>query len=136
MPSREQIGVTRPDVGSTKVVQPSTGGHIADALMARIATAARAITWTSDETWRRVLVSPKGGFRSGGRRAVTVSQGLTLRDGEIVVDDAALTVEKSTAALRVAVAAADRGAAIERHSLERLAAAAAPLPDPWPAGAV
>jgi len=32
-PSREQIGVTRPDVGSTKVVQPSTAGHIADALM-------------------------------------------------------------------------------------------------------
>jgi hypothetical protein len=41
-PSREQISVTRPDVGSTKVVGPSTGGHVADAFTTRSTLPAEA----------------------------------------------------------------------------------------------
>jgi [protein-PII] uridylyltransferase len=107
------------------------------ALMARIASAARAIAWTSDDTWRRVASALRGPLGRVARRATAVGAGpgILLRDGEIVVSDDALVAADPVLALRAAAEAARRGAGLERHSLERLAREAPPMPDPWPAGA-
>jgi [protein-PII] uridylyltransferase len=94
-----------------------------DALMARIAAAGRAIAWISDDTWRRA--APAGGRRlwRGSRAAETVLP----KDADPAAEPVLI--------LRLAASAATRGMPIERASLDRLAAEAAPLPDPWPAEA-
>lgn len=105
-----------------------------DHLMAGIADAARRISWTSDDTWRRVVSTMRGPGARGGR-ARTLAAGVELADGEVTLSADAVPADDPTLALRVAVAAASHGSAIERHSLERLAAEAPALPDPWPADA-
>jgi [protein-PII] uridylyltransferase len=116
-------------------VAAALGDTEADALMARVAEAARTIAWTSDDVWRRVqtvLRNPRG--RLAGRRR-EVSAGVFVRDGEVEVECGDGPIEDPVLVLRAAAAAAGQHAVIERHSLERLAAHAPPLPDPWPAEA-
>jgi [protein-PII] uridylyltransferase len=95
--------------GEQGAVARALGDADEGALLRRIASAARMVAWTSDDTWRRV----EG-------RAQTVGF-----DGGV----------DPFCALRTAAAAARQGAVIERQSLERLAAEAPALPDPWPVGA-
>ena len=108
-------------------VAASLGLSGADELMARIAEAARAIAWTSDDTWRRRFVSR---VRAGSSRSRPVGPGLRIEGSEVrLADDADL--QDPTLVLRAAVTAARAGAVIERRSLERLAAAASPWIEPW-----
>ncbi len=104
-----------------EAVAAELGDGGAAALMARIAEAARSIAWTSDDAWRRVRSSLS---RSGSRPGLRpVGEGFAITDGtppEVVLDSGA-AVDDPVLALRVAVAAAGYQAAIERHSLERLA---------------
>jgi [protein-PII] uridylyltransferase len=111
----------------------------AEALMARIAEAARAIAWTSDDAWRRLAVSPSGfrgpasrgrGSRGRSRGALPPGDGLHLSNAEVSVDDD-VDAADPVLVLRAAATAARHGAVIERRSLERLAAAATPWLGSW-----
>ncbi|MHB8464065.1 MAG: [protein-PII] uridylyltransferase [Acidimicrobiales bacterium] len=113
-------------------VAAALGDADADVLMARIAEAARAIAWTSDDTWRRIRSALRGPLGRISRRTRTLGPDIQLRDGEVHVT---AWSDDPTLLLRVAVAAARNGANIERDTLEQLATTAAPLADPWPAEA-
>ncbi|MDQ1395610.1 MAG: [protein-PII] uridylyltransferase [Acidimicrobiaceae bacterium] len=115
---QEQAGVAR-----------ALGYPDADALMAGIAGAARAISWTSDDNWRRVQGILRGARRHGATHKV--GPGVVMRDGEVAVEAGAAACDP-TVALRAALAAASHDTYIERESLERLEAEAPPVPEPWP----
>ncbi|MBI2708931.1 MAG: [protein-PII] uridylyltransferase [Actinobacteria bacterium] len=106
----------------------------ADELMSRVATAARAIAWRSDESWHRVrsLLAGPAGSRGRPREA---APGVWLRDGEVHLDAGADPSTDPGVALRAAAVAAAGSTRIDRASLDRLAEETAPFPDPWPAGA-
>ncbi|HEY2300531.1 MAG TPA: [protein-PII] uridylyltransferase [Acidimicrobiales bacterium] len=112
-----------------------------DELMAAIAEAARRIAWTSDDAWRRVTVSLRTSFRRGRDLGRSVADGVRLRDGEVALEDDddppndKLVADDALLPLRLAVAAATHRASIERASLDRLAASAPALSEPWPAEA-
>jgi [protein-PII] uridylyltransferase len=107
----------------------------ADALMAKVASAARSIAWTSDDAWRRIRSSLRGPLGRVGRRDRVVGPGVTLRDGEIHIDSATRPNDDPQLVLRAATAAAHNDTVIHHVSLERLITATQPLPDPWPRSA-
>jgi len=102
-----------------------------DMLMRFVSGAARTIAWTSDDRWRRVESQVKGPSGRIAKRDRPMSEGVVLRDDEVVaLADAPM--DDATLPLRVAVAAAQTGAPIARATLERLRADAASPSDPWP----
>jgi len=111
-------------------VAKALGDADADALMARVAEAARSIAWTSDDTWHRIRSGLRGPLARGGRTR-PIAAGVVLRDGEVHVDDAAIAKDP-TLALRAAVGAVAHDTIIDRQSLELLAATSPALGDPWP----
>jgi len=113
-------------------VAEALGDPTADALMARVAAAARAIAWTSDEIWRQNDTNTRRFLRQPKRRSQPVGPDLTLKDGEVILADSAVALDDPCLVLRVAVAAARHDAAIERHSLERLASETPAMASPWP----
>ena len=110
------------------------GDADADALMARVATAGRAVAWISDEVWRRETSAPRLNLPKAFRRERYLSEGVALRDREIQVDPDG-RLDDPTLVLRAAVVAATYNAPIARESLDLLAEHAPVLPDPWPEGA-
>lgn len=112
-------------------VAAALGDPDADALMARVAEAARTIAWTSDDTWRRVRSALRGPLGRVGRRNRPIEDGVHLRDGEVRVGETEASTDPLIG-LRAAVAAAEHHTVIERGSLERLARTARCLPSPWP----
>jgi [protein-PII] uridylyltransferase len=113
-------------------VAVALGDPSAEALMARIAEAARSIAWMSDDAWRRVQSGLTGPTGRGAGRGHSVAPGIALVDGEVRLDTSA-DLSDPDLALRVAVAAATNNAAIERASLERLATEGGSPTEPWPA---
>jgi [protein-PII] uridylyltransferase len=105
-----------------------------DTLMKGIAEAARTIAWTSDDTWRRIRATTKGGFGRVGRRVKDLAPGITVREDELHID-AVMAKHDPLMALRVAVIAARENVAIERESLELLATTPT-LPEEWPPDAL
>ena len=105
-----------------------------DTLMHRVFSAARTIGWASDDKWRRVESYLKGPSGRSAKRDRVMSEGLVLRDDEIValvdapMDDASLPI-------RTAAAAAATGTPIARATLERLRDEAAAPGEPWPRAA-
>ena len=106
-----------------------------DALMARIAQAARTIAWTSDDAWRRTRSALRTPFsRLTGRRRV-LEAGISIGDGEVELTPESAAAGDALLPLRTALAAATHNAAIERGTLERLARERRAMPDPWPSEA-
>jgi [protein-PII] uridylyltransferase len=104
-------------------------GTNADALMADVASAGRAIAWAGDDAWVRVASWREGPKGRGGGGDRDLGRGLVLRDGELDLRaDADLTDDSIL--LRAAEAAARRGIRFRRGALDRLEGAAAPG-DPW-----
>ena len=104
----------------------------ADVLMAAMADAARAISWASDDGWRRIqswLAGPKG---RGGGGDLVLEPGIVVRDGEIALRSGADPAADTSLALRVAAASAERDQPISRAALERLAARTLAPDDVWP----
>ena len=108
-------------------VAAALGYPDADDLMRAVSASSRTVARMLDEAFRRATAAP--GARASADQPV--GEGIVLRDGEI-----ALTVQSDlndpTLTLRVGAAAASLGASIARRTLERLAGAAPPMPDPWP----
>ena len=108
----------------------------ADALMAAVSAAGRAIAWAGDDAWRRVKSSPaKGRGRGAPADDRPLGSGLVVRHDEVDLSATADPARDPTLVLRAAAAAAQLGTWLARCALDRLAAEGPPLPDPWPAGA-
>ena len=113
-------------------VADALGYASADDLMHAVSTAARTIAWTSDDTWRRISSVLRGPVARRSRRDKELAPGVVLRDGEVHVNADASPVADPALVLRAAALAAHHETVIDRGSLERLAAEAPPMPDPWP----
>ena len=68
--------------------------------------------------------------RTGPRGVAGARPGLRVGNAEVFVEDD-VDAADPVLVLRAAATAARHGAIIERRSLERLAAAASPWPEPW-----
>jgi [protein-PII] uridylyltransferase len=115
-------------------VAEAAGFASADDLMAALASAARAVLFETDDTWRRI---GDGLDRAAGSRAAAphrLAQGVTLVDGEVHVDAAARPDADAALIVRVALAAAHAHAPIDRATLQHLADHVSPLIGRWPAG--
>lgn len=112
-------------------VAVALGDVDADALMARVAAAGRAIAWASDESWHEIKLGLNGTFFGRFRRDRRLEGDLVLRDARVGLDDESTPVTDPTAVLRVAVAAARQRTRISLGTLAQLEGAP-PLPDPWP----
>ncbi len=110
------------------------GDRDADALMSRIADAARTITWIGDDVWQRVTRPERA--RIGGRssRSVALAPGISLLDQRVHVDPGSLPDRDPALALRVANLAIEHAATIDREALTAVAARSVSPPSPWPAG--
>jgi [protein-PII] uridylyltransferase len=107
----------------------------AEALMTRVAGAARTIMWQTDDAWRRVrswITGPPR--RTAVGRDLELGHGVVLRDGEIALVDRDLA-EDPAALPRVAAAAAHAEVPIERRTQRNLTLSAPSLVEPWPAEA-
>jgi [protein-PII] uridylyltransferase len=107
------------------------GDADADALMARLATAARTVAWISDEVWRRAEKTLLWRSRVF-RRDRPLGDGLRLRGGEVHVEADADPDGDPSLVLRAGAAAAAADSPIDRASLDLLAERATRMPDPWP----
>ncbi len=101
----------------------------ADALMARVAAASRAIAWASDESWFEIGLA--GSFFGRSRRERRLEGDLALRQGRVCLADEEAPVTDPVAVLHVALAAARHGTRISLRTLALLEAAP-DLPSPWP----
>lgn len=113
-------------------VAEGTGDADADVLMRRVAEAARAISWTSDLTWERVVATLSGPRRRGPERVESLGRGLLRRDDTVDLAADADVAGDATLTLRAAAAAATAGIRMSRQALAELSAHAPGLPDPWP----
>ena len=103
----------------------------ADLLMADVASVARGVAWTLDDTMRRVDAWVKGPPRRGAQAGDRpVDRGIVLRDGEIELSADADVAHDPSLPLRVGAAAAYVGAPIARRALERLVDTPPPG-EPW-----
>jgi [protein-PII] uridylyltransferase len=124
----------------------------ADALLRQVYEAARVISYAGDVTWREVgrvlrsrAVRPRlramlsGGRALGGGKPAPertpLAEGVVEQDGEVVLARTARPERDPVLPLRAAAAAAQAGLPLSLHAVRRLAAAARPLPTPWPAEA-
>ncbi|MEE1814504.1 [protein-PII] uridylyltransferase [Streptomyces sp. SP18ES09] len=120
----------------------------ADTLLREVYEAARTVSYAADVTWRevnRVLkarsVRPRlrsllgrGGTKPPVERT-PLAEGVVEMDGEVVLARSARPERDPVLPLRAAAAAAQSALPLSLHAVRRLAAAAAPLPVPWPAEA-
>jgi [protein-PII] uridylyltransferase len=118
-------------------VAAALGDADGPSLMKRVAHAARLVAWTSDDTWRQVESSRRGGGRGLlSRRPKPLGGGIVLDGDEVALAADAPVAADPVLALRLAAAAASHGAAIDRSSLERLVCDGPGMPEPWPAEAL
>lgn len=117
-------------------VAAALGHPDADALMAAVSGAARAVAFASDAAWRRVA-RPAPARRLLGRRAPKgpvrrpLADGVVEQDGEVVLARDADPARDPVLVLRLAEAAARHDLPLSPTALERVTAAP-DLPVPWP----
>ncbi|MCC6435065.1 MAG: [protein-PII] uridylyltransferase [Acidimicrobiales bacterium] len=113
-------------------VAAALGFRDADALMAAVAGAARAIEWLTDDAFDRVSLAGSR-FRRRPRER-RLGNGVTLRDGQVHLDEPVSGDPTNGAVqlLDVALTAAHNELRIARGTLEQFAAAELRFPDPWP----
>jgi len=114
-------------------VAAALGCRDADELMHDVAAAARTIAFRSDDTWRRIETSLRGGRSRFGRRDRPLSLEVVLREGEAHLASTAVRTDPALA-LRVAATAAEEGVPVHRSALDELRTLPA-LPKRWPVAA-
>jgi [protein-PII] uridylyltransferase len=110
-----------------------------DELMRRIYAAGRTIAFATDESCRRAEAAarPAGRWRrSRGPTRRPLADGVVEQDGEVHLARDAEPASDPVLLLRAAAAAAAAGLPLATHTLSRLAAESAPMPEPWPAEAL
>ena len=109
----------------------------ADQLMADVAAAAAAIRWVGDGAYRRIrraLRDRRWRWSTGRSRpdVVELGDGIMLDDDRLFLAEDVPVGDDPVLPLRVAAAAAARGAYMDRLMLQHLASGSPPMPDPWP----
>src|SRR5207237_4714519 len=97
----------------------AVGAADGDSLMQRVSSAARTISWASDDAWRRIeswLEGPRG---RAVRTDKVLSPGVVLREDQIVLERGA-DVDDEALPLRVADGAAQTARPVSRDTLARL----------------
>ena len=112
-------------------VAAALGDPDADALMARVAAAGRAIAWASDESWHEIKLSLSGPLRDRFRRERQLEDGLVLRQARVCLVDESAPITDPTMGLHVGLSAAQRSARIGLGTLTALESAPL-MPEPWP----
>ncbi|MER7398303.1 [protein-PII] uridylyltransferase [Streptomyces sp. NPDC000151] len=122
----------------------------ADTLLRQVYESARTISYAGDVTWREVgrvlrsrsvrpslrgLMSGRSGRMAAKGERSPLAEGVVEHDGEVVLARTARPERDAVLPLRAAAAAAQAGLPLSPHAVRRLAAAARPLPVPWPAEA-
>jgi [protein-PII] uridylyltransferase len=110
-----------------------------DDLMRRLYAAGRTIEFATDEACRRAEAAarPAGRWRrSRGPVRRPLADGVVEQDGEVHLARDAAPASDPVLVLRAAAAAATAGLPLAMHTLTRLAAESAPMPEPWPAEAL
>jgi [protein-PII] uridylyltransferase len=110
------------------------------ALMRSLAEVGRTIGYASDITWRRVhqvLDARSPRFRLPGRgprpaERTPLADGVVAANGEAVLARDADPAKDPVLVLRAAAAAAQAGIPLSPGTVDRFAAAARPIPEPWP----
>jgi [protein-PII] uridylyltransferase len=97
----------------------------ADALMADVSAAGRAIAWAGDDAWSRLRTKAKW-------KNAVLAPGVVLRGGEVALDTEARPASDPGLALRAAAQVARTGAPFSREALDRLAAEVPEPSHPWP----
>lgn len=102
----------------------------ADVMMSRVSASARAVTWIADDIFLRAGNRLRR-FRIGAGKPRPIGEHLVLTDGVVGLEHGAPVGNDPTLLLRLAVAAAERGARIDRHSLDELVELGPPIRTPW-----
>ncbi|SDQ75816.1 [protein-PII] uridylyltransferase [Quadrisphaera sp. DSM 44207] len=118
-------------------VAAALGLHDADALLAQVAGAARAIAHALDRTARRArgaLTSPRG-LRRARPRLRPLGPDLVEHEGELWLGASARPSADPALAVRAAATAARAGLPLSPVTAEHLATGGAALASPWPVAA-
>ncbi|MBU6347214.1 MAG: [protein-PII] uridylyltransferase [Actinomycetales bacterium] len=112
-----------------------------DALLRRVSSAGRTISYVSDLTWHRIKLHSITARKGLLRKKVLISQlgdgsplapGVMVQSGEVVLAPSAQPVADPGLLLRLAAAAAQNGLRINPQTVQDLATSSAPMPTPWP----
>jgi [protein-PII] uridylyltransferase len=109
-----------------------------DEFLRRVFEAGRTIAYATDEACRRAAAAARPARRFGRRAAPQrrpLADGVVEQDGEVHLARDADPAADPILVLRAAAAAAQAGLPLATHTARRLAAEAAPMPEPWPAAA-
>jgi len=125
-----------------EVVARELGLVDADALLRAVYEAARSISYASDQAWYRAMrltwkpqqVSFRP-VRSRRPERLPLADGVVVHEGEVVLAADARPDRDPTLIVRAAAAAAQAGLPLSHHTVDRLAAESAPMPNPWPKAA-
>jgi [protein-PII] uridylyltransferase len=110
-----------------------------DELMRWLYAAGRTIEFATDESCRRAEAAarPAGRWRrTRGPTRRPLADGVVEQAGEVHLARDAAPAADPVLVLRAAAAAAAAGLPLAMHTLARLAAESAPMPQPWPAEAL
>jgi [protein-PII] uridylyltransferase len=110
-----------------------------DDLLRSVAAAGRSVEVAADEVWHRVTrLTNKPRWRTvrRGNERTPLAAGVVVQADEVVLALDGHPDADGLLVLRAAAAAAQSGRRLSPHTVGRLAAESAPLPLPWPAGAL
>ncbi len=135
-----RVELQRPDARRSERLMLEDQQRVAEALglagreqlAYEVAQAGRAVSWLTEDAWRRArswLAGPRGRAGSADR---LIGPGLVLRDNEVVVPVGTDIAEDPAIPLRATMASAELGAPLSRATMARLAAEAPTPAAPWP----